>query len=357
MIAQHYGRLPDGRSVELYRFGTSALEVSVITYGGRIVSLCTPDRHGLPGEVVLGYESLEQYLSDRSYLGALIGRYANRIAGARFRLDGHEYELARNDGENSLHGGRRGFDKRLWQAQVRGEALQLDYDSAAGEEGFPGSLHVSVAYTVSGNELHIDYAALSDRDTVVNLTNHTYFNLSSDPTQQVLNHELILHAGMYTPVSPSLIPTGEIRPVRDSPFDFRRRAPIGARIGDADEQVCIAGGYDHNWTVDGEMGVLRPAAEVYEPGSGRYMEVMTTEPGVQFYSGNQLAMPSPETGPSGHGYRCGFCLETQHFPDSPNHCRFPSTRLQAGESYRTSTVYRFRGVSRFMGEIFSSSPI
>lgn len=341
MIGQCYGQLPDGRNVELYRFGTSELEVSIITYGARIVSLRAPDRDGVLEEVVLSYASLEDYVLDMSYLGALIGRYANRISNARFPLGGYHYELTKNDGEHSLHGGAYGFDKRLWQASAIGDTLRLYYYSAAGEEGFPGGLHVSVSYTISCNELRIVYRAIPDQETIVNLTNHMYFNLCPDRTQQIGGHELRLSAHSYTPVTPTLIPTGEIRHVRDSPFDFRKRTAIGERIGDAHEQLRFADGYDHNWILDEKMGELRSVAEVYEPRSGRRMEVITTEPGMQFYSGNQLARVPPDTGATGYGYRCGFCLETQHFPDSPNQPHFPSTRIAAGQTYWSSTAYRF----------------
>jgi aldose 1-epimerase len=341
MRAQHYGRLAGGRSVELYRLGTPELELGVITYGGRIVSLRTPDRSGLPGDVVLGYGSLQGYLDDTSYHGALIGRYANRIANALFALGGRRYELAKNDGEHSLHGGTCGFDKRLWQAKAHGESLELYYRSAPGEEGFPGGLDVSVLYTVCRNELRIDYSARADAETVVNLTNHMYFNLTAHFARQIVEHELVLQAHSYTPVTATLVPTGELRDVRHSPFDFRQRAAIGGRIDADHEQLRFAGGYDHNWILFERRGTLDLAAAVYEPSSGRRMEVMTSEPGVQFYSGNQLSQPAPETGRAGHGFRCGFCLETQHFPDSPNHSNFPSTRLAAGRTYTSSTVYRF----------------
>jgi aldose 1-epimerase len=297
-------------------------------------------------DVVLGFDSVDGYVSNRAYIGATVGRYANRIGAGRFTLDGVVHELARNDGANHLHGGTAGFDKRLWQAHplhVNGaSALELRYSSAAGEEGYPGKLDVSVTYTLtSANELRIDYRATTDQATVVNLAHHSYFNLAGEGTASILGHVLQIDGSRFTPDDAGLIPTGEIRDVRGTPFDFLAPHAIGERIDANDEQLRVGKGYDHNWVLDGAPGVLHPAVRVSEPGSGRVLEVLTTEPGLQFYSGNFLDGSVHGKGGKSYAHRSAFCLETQHYPDSPNQPQFPSTVLRPGQVIQSTTVYRF----------------
>ncbi len=308
-------------------------QVSVITYGGAITSLLAPNRNGDFGDVVLGFAALEDYVSNPRYFGALIGRHANRIADGRFTLDGVEYQLPRNNNGNHLHGGFNGFDKRVWTAQERDDVLHLSYFSKDGEEGYPGNVEAVVDYRLSGNELSIEYRAWTDRDTIVNLTNHSYFNLKGDGT--ILNHELKLNADSFTPVNDDLIPTGEIAPVAGTPMDFRDGKAIGAQLG------LTAAGYDHNFVLNDWDGSLRSVARLHEPASGRVLEILTTQPGMQFYSGNFL--DGSFVGKNGDPYvkYAGLCLEPQHFPDAPNHPNFPSTVLRPGEEYRQSTVLRF----------------
>ncbi len=308
-------------------------EVSVTNYGGAITSLKTPDRHGEFGEIVLAYETLDDYARNPRYFGALIGRHANRIARGRFSLNGVEYQLPCNNGPNHLHGGFKGFDKRVWDGQQDGNSLHLTYFSKDGEEGYPGNVTASVDYTLLDNELRTDYRATTDRDTIVNLTNHSYFNLRGVGT--ILDHELTLNADHFTPVSEDLIPTGEIKPVAATPMDFRKGKAIGSHLAD------VAGGYDHNFVLNDWDGSLRLAARLYEPVSGRALEILTTEPGIQFYSGNFL--DGSLIGKNGVAYEkyTGLCLEPQHFPDAPNHPNFPSTILRPGEEYRHQTLYRF----------------
>lgn len=342
---QAFGITASGEPVELYTLtNVNGLEARIMTYGGTVVSLKVPDRHGKLGDIVLGYETLDGYLKNSPYFGSIIGRYGNRIGKAAFSLNGKQYSLPRNDGENTLHGGNKGFDKVVWTAKevkVRnGTGLSLTYLSKDGEEGFPGNLSVTVVYTLTNNnELKIDYSATTDKTTVVNLTHHSYFNLAGEG--DILNHELIINARSFTPVDSGLIPTGELRRVKGTPMDFTKSTAIGARIGQQDEQLTVGRGYDHNWVLNNNTGRLALAARVYEPRSGRVMEVATTEPGIQFYSGNFL--DGSITGKGGQVYqqRHGFCLETQHYPDSPNKPAFPSTVLKPGHRYRTSTVYRF----------------
>jgi aldose 1-epimerase len=345
---ESFGRMADGQSVEIYTLTNShGAEARITNYGGIVVSLKMPDRSGALDDVVLGFNTLDGYLKAPTvYFGALIGRYGNRIAKGRFTLNGKEYKLATNNNENHLHGGIRGFDKVLWVAKPlsanAGAALELTYLSKDGEEGYPGNLSVRVVYTLTdANELKIDYMATTDRDTVVNLTHHSYFNLAGEGNGDILQHEVQIEADQFTPVDAGLIPTGELRKVAGTPFDFTQPTVIGARINADDEQMKFGNGYDHNWVLRGTMGQLRQAARVTEAKSGRVMEVWTTEPGIQFYSGNFL--DGTLTGKRGKIYqqRFGLCLETQHFPDSPNKPNFPSTVLRKGGRYETHTVYKF----------------
>jgi aldose 1-epimerase len=326
-----------------------AMTVTVLTYGGIIQTLEVPDRDGVPANVVLGLPTLDGYVAgNRPYLGALIGRYANRIAGGAFTLDGRPYRLPVNNPPNSLHGGTEGFDKRAWAATGTGDGVELAAASPDGEMGYPGTLEVTVRYTLTAdNELRIDYRATTDAPTHLNLTNHSYFNLAGEAAGSVEGHLLQLHGGRFTPTDATNIPTGELAPVAGTPFDFTAPRAIGERVDEDDEQLRFGLGYDHNYVLDrppGADGALVPAARVSEPGSGRVLEVETTEPGLQLYSGNQLDGSLTGTGGVAYGPRAGLCLETQHFPDSPNQPGFPSTVLRPGETYRSATIYRF-GVS------------
>ncbi len=293
------------------------------------------------------YDKIDDYLTNKAYFGAIIGRYGNRIAHGKFTLDGNTYTLPKNDGDNTLHGGTRGFNRRLWTAKdvssTRGHALELSYRSRDGEEGFPGNLSVKVVYTLTDqNELEISYSATTDKDTVVNLTNHSYFNLAGQGSGDILEHQLMIHADRFTPVDQTLIPTGQLRAVKGTPFDFTKVATIGARINQEDQQLKFGKGYDHNWVLNGgSKSSPAPAAEAYEPKSGRVLEVLSTEPGVQFYSGNFLDGTIRGKGGKVYNLRYGFCLETQHFPDSPNHPDFPSTVLKPGDKYGTTTIFKF----------------
>jgi aldose 1-epimerase len=339
-----FGMLEDSRPVHIYTLTNSnGVEARITNYGGALISLRVPDRHGRMGDVVLGYDTLEEYICDRNYFGCIVGRYANRIAGGRFSLDGVEYRLARNDGVNHLHGGVRGFNKVLWEAREAERedrvGLSLAYLSRHGEEGYPGDLLVRVLYFLTDeDELRVEYSARAHGDTVVNLTHHSYFNLAG--AGDVLGHVLTIHADRFTTVDETLIPTGELRPVEGTPMDFTEAKAIGADM-DADyEQLRLGKGYDHNWVLNEGGGPLAPVARVYEPATGRAMEVHTTEPGVQLYSGNHLDGVAGKGGRT-YGRRSGLCLEAQHFPDSPNRPEFPSTILRAGETYTQTTVYRF----------------
>ncbi len=341
-----FGKLADGAAVDIYTLKNAAgMEAAITTYGGRIVSLKTVGRDGKFADVVLGFDNLEGYLGDNPYFGALVGRYGNRIAKGHFKLDGKDYKLAVNNGVNSLHGGLKGFDKVLWTGrEVPGgdPSLELTYVSKDGEEGYPGTLTQKVTYTLTAaNELKIDYSATTDQDTVVNVTNHSYFNLAGQGQGDVLGHVVQLSAAKFTPVDAGLIPTGELKSVEGTPFDFRQPTAIGARINAADEQIKLGGGYDHNFVVDGTPGTLRPVARVTEPVSGRVLEVSTTEPGVQFYTGNFLDGTVKGKGGVAYAKRSGFCLETQHFPDSPNHPDFPTTTLKPGAEYKSTTLFKF----------------
>jgi aldose 1-epimerase len=341
-----FGTLPDGRRVDVYTLrNAGGVEARIIGYGGALVSLLAPDREGRMGDVVLGYDTLDRYVAGDAYLGALIGRCGNRIAGARFRLDGRAYRLTANDGANHLHGGHVGLHKTAWSmgplAAPAGWGVALAHTSPDGEEGYPGRLQVGVTYVLTDrDELVVDYHAVTDRPTPVNLTQHTYWNLAADPSRDVLAHELTLHADAYTPVDEALIPTGELDPVEDTAFDFRTPTPIGRRIAWDGAQLKRAGGYDHNFVLRGGGGPLALAAHVRDPESGRTLEVHTTEPGMQFYSGNFLDGSAVGKGGQPYGYRSGLCLEPQHFPDSPNHPQFPSVILRPGQEHRSRTVYR-----------------
>lgn len=337
-----FGRAPDGTPVDLYTLRNArGVTVKVMTYGCLITEIHTPDRNGRLGDIVLGFDNLDSYLKGHPYFGCVVGRYANRIANARFTLDGRTYTLAANDGPHALHGGRKGFDKVVWAAEPLtvpgGVAVRFSYTSPDGEEGYPGNLKVRVTYTLTDdNELRMDYEAVTDKPTVVNLTNHTYWNLAGGG--DIYGHELTLHADHFTPVDATLIPTGEIAPVAGTPMDFTRSKPIGR---DLKQLTNKPQGYDHNFVLRGGGGKLAPCATVYEPRTGRLLEVWTDQPGVQFYSGNFL--DGTLTGKGGQVYRQhhGFCLETQHFPDSPNQPQFPSVVLRPGQVYRTTTVHKF----------------
>ncbi len=341
-----FGRMPDGTSVELYTLhGPGGVSADVCTYGGTLVSLRAPDANGKVADVTLGFDDLEGYLAHKAFFGAVVGRYGNRIGRARFTLEGREHRLARNDGENHLHGGVRGFDKVVWAARplttAAVPALELSYRSGDGEEGYPGNLAVTVTYTLGADGLRMDYAATADRVTHCNLTNHAYFNLEGEGHGNVVEHRMQIHASRFTAVGPGLIPTGELRPVEGTPFDFRRPVRIGDRIDARDAQLELAGGYDHNWVVDRSSAALAVCARVVAPRSGRVLEVLTTEPGVQFYAGNFLDGKLRGKGGKAYPHRGAFCLETQHFPDTPNRPEFPSTVLRPGEKLATSTIYRF----------------
>jgi|HigsolmetaAR204D_1030405.scaffolds.fasta_scaffold00187_15 aldose 1-epimerase len=347
MSRESFGTLPDGTPLELFTLrNRSGMEVKVTNYGGIITELKVPDRNGKLDDITLGYSSIDGYLKESPYFGALIGRYGNRIGKAQFTLDGQTYKLPANDGPNTLHGGPKGFDKVVWNAEPferDGErGIVLTYTSPDGDQGFPGTLNARVTYTLTDdNELVFEYHATTDKPTVVNLTQHAYFNLAGDGSGDILGHELVINADRYTPVDGGLIPTGELASVEGTPFDFRTKTAIGARIDADDEQIKRGGGYDHNFVLNRDGDGLVLAARVEEPTSGRVMEVFTTEPGLQFYSGNFL--DGSITGKNGHVYqkRSGFCLETQHFPDSPNKPEFPSTRLDPGQTYESKTVYKF----------------
>ena len=342
MTGEPYGRI-GGEEVRRFRLVADGIEADVLSYGGIVAALRVPDRAGRMESVVLGLGSLEEYAASSPYFGALVGRYANRIARGRFVLDGTAHQLAVNNGGNALHGGERGFDKRVWEVADAGPThLTLRRTSRDGEEGYPGTLAVTAAYSVEPGALRIDYAAETDRPTVLNLTNHSYFNLAGEGGGSVLDHGLRIDADAFLPTDPGQIPTGELRPVAGTPFDFLIPTPIGARIRVGDPQLLRGLGYDHCWVLRGGVTAApRLVARARHPGSGRVLDVLTTEPGLQFYSGNQLT--GSLAGPSGRIYRGGdgFCLETQHFPDSPNRPDFPSTTLRPGERFTSTTLFRF----------------
>lgn len=342
-----FGKLSNGRTADIYTLiNSKGMKVKITTIGGAVTEMWAPDKNGMLQDVTLGYDNAAGYENDNLYLGFLIGRYANRIGKAKFSLDGIEYQLFANDGPNLLHGGKMGFHRALWTAELKQDSdsvsVLLSYLSKDGEQGFPGNVKVTVTYTLTNdNELQMIYSAETDKTTVINLTNHAYFNLAGAGERDILDHILTINADGFTPVDNTLITTGEIRKVTNTPFDFTKPEKIGARINNADEQLKIAGGYDHNWVLNKKDNELSLAAKVVEPESGRVLEVLTTEPGIQMYSGNFL--DGKVTGKRGKVYkhRYGFCLETQHFPDSPNKPAFPSVVLKPGEKFASKTIYKF----------------
>lgn len=342
-----FGKLPDGRTVHKYTLDNKAgAVIEVIDYGATIRTLSVPDRNGKSADIVLGCDSLQGYVNGTAYFGAVVGRYGNRIGAGKFTLDGKSYQVTVNDGVNHLHGGRIGFNKVLWEVKefrASGEpSILLEYVSRDGEEGYPGTVTLRVRYTLTGkNELRIEYEGTTDKTTILNPTQHSYFNLSGVFTGTILDHQLMIAADSFTPVDKGLIPTGQIASLDGTPFDFRTSTAIGARINDTDEQMSRGNGYDHNWVLRGSPGALRKAAEVYEPASGRLMAVFTDQPGIQFYSGNFLDGSAKGKGGVAYQRRSGFCLETQAFPDTPNKPQFPSITLKPGETYRQTTIYQF----------------
>jgi len=349
MQKQAFGKIQDGQSVDLYTLTNKyGMVVAISNFGGTLVSLKVPDRDGKLGDVVLGYDNPADYENGKAYFGGTIGRYGNRIAHGKFTLDGVVYSLPLNDGPNTLHGGVRGFNKHVWIARdvssSAGEALELTYVSRDGEEGFPGTLTVKVVYTLFADEnaVKIEYTATTDKDTVLNLTNHSYFNLSGQGNGDILQHQLKLYASQFTPVDVTLIPTGKLQDVQNTPFDFLQPIAIGQRINMNDEQLKFGRGYDHNWVLDKKSpNTMSLAARAYDPQSGRVLEVSTTEPGVQFYSGNFLDGTVRGKDGKVYAYRSAFCLETQHFPDSPNQKNFPSTELKPGQTLHSTSIYKF----------------
>jgi aldose 1-epimerase len=342
-----FGSTRDGRPIHLFTLTNShGIEVRAMNYGAIITSVRVPDKKGATADIVLGHDTLEGYTPNPPYFGALVGRYANRIANGMFTLDGTKYTLPKNDGPNTLHGGLKGFDKVVWEGEAIKDAKKsgvvFSYTSKDGEEGFPGNLKVKVTYTLNEeNELAVDYEAVTDKATPLNLSQHSYFNLAGEGNGDILNTVLSINADRFTPVDTTLIPTGELRSVKGTPFDFTNSTRIGSRIDDKYEQLMLGRGYDHNFVINRKGEGLELAARAYEPTSGRVMEVFTTQPGVQFYTGNFL--DGTVTGKQGHVYkhRYGFCLETQHFPDSPNHPDFPTTILKPGQTFRSRTVFKF----------------
>lgn len=345
VVRAPFGVLPTGDSVSLYTLtNANGVEARIIDFGGTLVSLRTPDRDGAFADIVLGFDSLSQYLTDSPYFGAIVGRYGNRIARGRFTLDGKTYRLATNNGQNALHGGVRGFDKVVWHSESRqdstGVGVVLRHESPDGDEGYPGTVQAQVTYTLTDrNELVIEYQATTDKATPINLTHHSYFNLAGQG--DVLSHELTINADQFVPIDTTLIPTGELMRVDGTPFDFRAGVAIGARISDPHPQLANAKGYDHTFALNRSGPGLSLAARVYERTSGRTLDVSTSEPGVQLYTGNFLDGSLVGKGGRVYPHRGGFCLETQHFPDSPNQPSFPSTILRPGETYRSRTVYTF----------------
>jgi len=340
-----FGQTKDGTPVTLFTVrNKQGAEAAICNYGDLVISLKVPDRNGQFGDVVLGYDNLADYIKDTPYFGAMIGRYGNRIAKGKFTLDGKEYTLAINNGPNALHGGLKGFDKVVWEpkivASLDGASLELRYTSKDGEEGYPGNLTVKAVYTLTeDNALKLEYTATTDKDTVVNLTQHSYFNLAGKG--DILNHQVMMPADKFTPVDSTLIPTGELKPVDGTPFDFRTPTAIGARIGQDDEQLKFGNGYDHNWVINKPLGQLGLMARVYEPTTGRVLEVLSTEPGLQFYTGNFLDGKLTGKGGWAYQFRNAFCMEPQHFPNSPNQPNFPSVVLKPGQVYKHTIIFKF----------------
>ena len=335
-----FGKLPDGSAVDVYTLADSTLNIRIITFGAHVISVKAPDRSGKVADVVLGYADLAGYLADdKTYVGSVVGRYGNRIGKGAFMLDGKKVQLDQNNNGNTLHGGKSGFDRQNWMGKEIPNGVELTLVSKDGDMGFPGTLTAHVRYTLEGDKLHLDYSATTDKPTVVNLTNHSYFNLAGKG--DILGELLMINADRYTPVDAGLIPAGKLAPVAGTPFDFRKATPIGARIDQADGQLKIGGGYDHNWALNAPYTLTKPAAILTDPGSGRVLKVYTQEPGIQFYSGNSI--PGTFKGRSGELYvkHSGLCLETQHYPDSPNRPDFPSTTLLPGKPYHTSTIFEF----------------
>jgi aldose 1-epimerase len=344
VTSQPFGKLPDGTPVEIFTLSDGGFEARIATYGGVVVSLKVPDRNGKAGDVVLGFDDVAGYYANfngpsNAFFGALIGRYANRIAHGSFTLDGKKYSLPVNNGANTLHGGPHGFNNVVWSARTISNGVELRYLSKDGEAGFPGNLTAVVRYTLVKGDLRIEYSATSDKDTVVNLTNHSYFNLAG--SGDILGHQVTLHASRFTPVDAGLIPTGELKPVDGTPFDFRQAHTVGERINANDDQLHLGHGYDHNWVLDGGGTKLVEAAELYDPVSGRVLKVLTDQPGIQFYSGNFLDGSVKGKGGRIYEQHSALCLETQHFPDSPNHPDFPSAELKPGQRYHTTTIFSF----------------
>lgn len=343
---REFGHTTDGTAVDIYSLSDGKIEADIITYGGIVVSLRTPDRLGKLADIVLGCNSVDEYIAQTAHFGGIIGRYANRIAHGTFQLDGRTYSIPRNNGDAALHGGPRGFDKVVWQAKQVPDGVELTYISKDGDQGFPGALTTTVRYTVNGGALRIEYSATTDKDTVVNLTNHSYFNLAGQGNGDILREVVKINASHITPANASLIPTGELKSVEGTAFDFRTPHAIGERIDANDQQLQLAGGYDINFVLDHPAGKLAEAAEVYEPTTGRILRVLTDQPGMQLYTGNSL--DGSITGKEGRVYKARYalCLETQHFPDSPNHANFPSTELKPGEKFHSVTVYEFSAGTR-----------
>ena len=343
VVKAPWGKTAAGQPVSIYTLADADISVRITTYGAHVVSIEAPDRSGAKADVVLGYKNLRGYEADKkTYFGAIVGRYGNRIAHGSFMLDGKTYHIPLNDGPNALHGGTVGFDKKVWQGQTLSNGVEMSLVSPNGDMGFPGQLTVHVRYTLEGRSLHIEYSATTTAPTVLNLTNHSYFNLAGEGHGTILNEVLMINADRYTPVDATLIPTGRLAPVAGTPFDFRKPTAIGARIGENNQQLKFAGGYDQNFVLNGASGEQpRLAARAFDPGSGRTLTVTTTQPGVQFYSGNFLN--GSNVGISGVAYQkhAGFALETQHFPDSPNHPSFPSTELSPGQTFHSTTVLTF----------------
>ena len=344
---QNFGKLSDGTPVDVFTIKSGATEARIITYGAIVQTLKVPDKNGKVADVVLGFDSLDDYVkSNTPHFGGVVGRYANRIAGGKFELDGKTFSTPLNDGPdpkhpvNTLHGGQVGFDKKVWQAKVIPHGVELTLTSPDGDQGFPGTLTAIVRYTLAGHDLKIEYSATTDKDTVLNLTNHSYFDLEGEGSGNILQNQVKIDASRFTPVNENLIPTGELTSVEGTPFDFRKSTAVGARIDSDNDQLKKGHGYDHNWVLD-SGGKFSEAAEVYDAASGRVLQVLTDQPGIQFYTSNFLDGTIKGKGGKAYQRRSALCLETQHFPDSPNHPKFPSTELKPGETFHTVTVFRF----------------